>query len=71
MEEDFPQSSICSCGIRFCSAGNKTRGAKFDGFLVRNISSVATLTMTTGKCGKPLSNTRDALRIANTAGAKT
>jgi hypothetical protein len=25
MEEDFPQSSFCSGGIRFCSAGNKTR----------------------------------------------
>jgi hypothetical protein len=40
LEEDFPQSSFCSCGIRF------------GGFLVRYISSVATLTMTTGKCAK-------------------
>jgi hypothetical protein len=34
MEEDFLQSSFCSCSIRFCSAGNIIRGAKFGGFLV-------------------------------------
>jgi hypothetical protein len=52
MEENFLQCRFCSGGIRFCSAGNKTQGVNFGGFLVRYISSVATLTMTTGKCAK-------------------
>jgi hypothetical protein len=71
MEEYFLQSSFCSGGIRFCSAGTKKRGAKFGEFLLSYISSVAILTMATGKCGKPLRNTRGALRILNTARAKT
>jgi hypothetical protein len=58
LKEDFPKSSFCSSGIRF------------GGFLVSYISSVATLTMTTGKCAKRYRNIRGALRISNTAGAK-
>jgi hypothetical protein len=46
-------------------------GRKFGGFLVRYISSVATLTMTIEKCAKRQRNTRGALRISNTARAKT